>query len=183
MSGHHFGFWESGLDGINYAKENFPKRLQIKRAVSEDVFNNCSLKQPFFIRSLFGSILKSNFIELRKGKEKLIYKNFNWNIYSLCLCKRVYLVFVVSCDQSSELLTTDLYSRKLLAKKGCFRRCFFKLLSITALFCRQYLSINFRDLKPVQIVSILISKTNYTRNKQIMCWNYVFVLDLNIFRT
>ena len=51
----------------------------------------------------------SNFIEFRKGKEKLSCKILNRNIYSQCLCKRFYVVFFVRCDQSSEVLTTNLY--------------------------------------------------------------------------
>ena len=50
----------------------------------------------------------SNFIEFSKAKEKLICKILNSNIYSQCLCKKVYLVFSVTSDQSSELLTSEL---------------------------------------------------------------------------
>jgi hypothetical protein len=133
---------------------------------------------------------ESNFIEFSKGKENLICKILNRIIYSQCLCKRMYLVFFVSCDQSSELLTTDLYFvlnkmflisfvlfdfghkpihkdflQKRAVSEGVFRNCslkqpFFAQLSLNQLQ---------RSKTLFKLFLFLFLANDYTRNKQIMC--------------
>ena len=106
----------------------------------------------------------------------------------------MYLVFFVSCDQSSELLTTDLYFvlntifrisfvlfdfehkqtqgdflKKRANSEGVFKTCslkqpFFAQISLNQLQ-RSNTCSNF-------FYSFFFS-TNYTRKKQIMCWNCI----------
>ena len=132
----------------------------------------------------------SKFKEFSKGKEKLICKILNRNIYSQCFCKRVYLVFFVSCDQNSELLTTDLYFvlnkillisfvlfdfehkqiqgdflQKRAVSEGVFKNCslkqpFFAQLSLNRLQ---------RSKTLFKLFLFLFLANDYTRNKQIMC--------------